>query len=54
MNREVHVRFWEGLRVRFPWATHLRTCYSWLRWVSVIHVELTVAYPTLGLVQALR
>ena len=22
MNREVHVRFWEGLRVRFPRATH--------------------------------
>jgi hypothetical protein len=25
MNREIHVRFWEGLRVRFPWATHLAT-----------------------------
>jgi hypothetical protein len=25
MNREIHVRFWEGLRVRFPWATHLST-----------------------------
>jgi hypothetical protein len=24
MNREIHVRFWEGLRVRFPWATHPR------------------------------
>ncbi|MEM5405572.1 group II intron maturase-specific domain-containing protein [Paraburkholderia unamae] len=23
MNREIHVRFCEGLRVRFPWATHL-------------------------------
>jgi hypothetical protein len=23
MNREVHVRFWEGLGVRFPWATRL-------------------------------
>lgn len=23
MNREVHVRFWEGLGVRFPWATQL-------------------------------
>ena len=23
MNREIHVRFWEGLGVRFPWATHL-------------------------------
>ena len=22
MNREVHVRFWEGLGVRFPRATH--------------------------------
>ena len=25
MNREVHVRFWEGLRVRFPRATHFGT-----------------------------
>ena len=24
MNREVHVRFWESLGVRFPWATQLR------------------------------
>ena len=24
MNREIHVRFWESLKVRFPWATHLR------------------------------
>ena len=23
MNREVHVRFWEGLAVRFHWATQL-------------------------------
>ena len=23
MNREVHVRFCEGLGVRFPWATRL-------------------------------
>ncbi len=23
MNREVHVRFFEGLRVQLPWATHL-------------------------------
>ena len=23
MNREVHVRFWEGLGVRFPRATRL-------------------------------
>ena len=23
MKREVHVRFWEGLGVRFPWATQL-------------------------------
>lgn len=22
MNREIHVRFWEGLGVRFPRATH--------------------------------
>ena len=24
MNREIHVRFWEGLGVRFPRATHCR------------------------------
>ena len=23
MNREIHVRFWESLGVRFPRATHL-------------------------------
>ena len=23
MNREVHVRFWEGLAVKFRWATQL-------------------------------
>ena len=23
MNREVHVRFWEGLGVQLPWATQL-------------------------------
>lgn len=23
MNREVHVRFWEGLAARFRWATQL-------------------------------
>jgi hypothetical protein len=28
MNREIHVRFCEGLRVRFPWATHLRLCQN--------------------------
>jgi len=25
MNREIHVRFCEGLGVQLPWATHLRT-----------------------------
>ena len=24
MNREIHVRFWESLGVRFPRATHSR------------------------------
>jgi|CXWL01.1.fsa_nt_gi hypothetical protein len=28
MNREVHVRFWEGLAVRFRWATQL----FWIDW----------------------
>ena len=28
MNREIHVRFWEGLGVRFPWATQLPS--SWV------------------------
>lgn len=27
MNREIHVRFWEGLGVRFPRATHFRMVY---------------------------
>ena len=26
MNREVHVRFWEGVGVRFPRATRLLAC----------------------------
>ena len=26
MSRETHVRFWEGLGVRFPRATHCSTC----------------------------
>ncbi|BBF77788.1 mobile element protein [Acinetobacter ursingii] len=32
MNREVHVRFCEGLRVKFPWSTHpyIRTKQGWL------------------------
>jgi hypothetical protein len=32
MNREVHVRFWEGLGVRFPRATQLATLLtnSWI------------------------
>ena len=29
MNREIHVRFWEGLGVRFPRATHFVT--YWIR-----------------------
>lgn len=32
MNREIHVRFWEGLGVRFPRATHfamMLICTSW-------------------------
>ena len=29
MNREIHVRFWEGLGVQFPRATHfLGRCYT--------------------------
>ena len=28
MNREVHVRFWESLGVRFPWATQLALCVA--------------------------
>ena len=32
MNREIHVRFWEGLGVRFPRATHspLFECFNFL------------------------
>ena len=29
MNREVHVRFWEGLAVRFRWATQLSNSLTW-------------------------
>lgn len=29
MNREIHVRFWEGLGVRFPRATHLLPPLRW-------------------------
>ena len=25
MNREIHVRFWQSLGVKFPWATHHQT-----------------------------
>jgi hypothetical protein len=28
MNREVHVRFWEGLGVRFPRATQLAEAHG--------------------------
>ena len=31
MNREIHVRFWEGLGVRFPRATHFAACRVWAR-----------------------
>jgi hypothetical protein len=30
MNREVHVRFWEGLGVRFPRATQLAAVFRLL------------------------
>ena len=35
MNREIHVRFWEGLGVRFPRATHLLQ-YELLRRVAMV------------------
>lgn len=28
MNREVHVRFWEGVGVKFSRATQLRVCFG--------------------------
>ena len=28
MSREIHVRFSEGLGVRFPWATRLVACFE--------------------------
>ena len=34
MNREVHVRFWEGLAVRFRWATQLALVESIMRVAS--------------------
>lgn len=38
MNREIHVRFWEGLGVRFPRATH---CLDLER--HVFHFDVQVA-----------
>ena len=35
MNREIHVRFWEGLGVQFPWATHLGTTLDSLSAIRV-------------------
>jgi hypothetical protein len=34
MNREVHVRFWEGLLVRFRWATQLSRFYIYIVSIS--------------------
>ena len=40
MNREVHVRFWEGLVVRFRWATQLSRFYIYI--VSIFSIEAVV------------
>lgn len=37
MNREVHVRFWEGLLVRFRWATQISRLYIYI--VSIFSLE---------------
>jgi hypothetical protein len=37
MNREVHVRFWEGLVVRSRWATQLSRFYIYI--VSIFSLE---------------
>ena len=43
MNREVHVRFWEGLGVRFPWATQFAAGRVW-----------ALIWPKLGMPQSVR
>ena len=40
MNQEVHVRFWEGLMVRFRWATQRSRFYSYI--VSIFSLEAVV------------
>jgi len=38
MNREVHVRFCESVRVRSPCATRLTPLSAWLRFLRCIHL----------------
>ena len=45
MNREIHVRFWEGLGVRFPRATHSGTA---LKSGGRRHIALRVGRNTFG------
>lgn len=40
MNQEVHVRLWEGLMVRFRWATQRSRFYSYI--VSIFSLEAVV------------
>ena len=47
MNREIHVRFWEGLGVRFPRATHSRAANtSEIAFGRLVSLE-TVVVPCL-------
>jgi hypothetical protein len=46
MNREIHVRFWEGLTVRFRWATQLsydyfKVGYPAPRWIPILIASLS-------------
>jgi hypothetical protein len=48
MSREVHVRFWEGLGVRFPRATRLVDLHSW----SALRIERSSGQVLLALTSA--
>lgn len=58
MSREIHVRFWESLWVKFPWATHFSE-YLTESFVSILNksrsaqVGIVFAHQALGDIQAL-
>jgi hypothetical protein len=52
MNREVHVRFFEGLRVQPPWATHLWTMLV-MGGIAVLLMALNMKMVARNAVQAI-